>query len=219
MASRPKTRARLQGALASRKDKRTSYPLPATHQEAPRNRFWGLFLAFRYKRASSSVNALRTALRPSRSHLALQLLAGLLHLLRLGGQRAKLLADALHLALDDFVGGSRVLLVFNKIDNVGSESAQEERAVALRAQYPGCLVMSARRPDEVATLHAAIVATFSHQLVDAELFLPWSAQQLRGQIYANCTVLEERADGDGAFFRVRGESAAIARLREQLERE
>lgn len=49
MASRPKTRTRLQGALASRKDKRTSYPLPATHQEAPRKRFWGLFLAFRYK--------------------------------------------------------------------------------------------------------------------------------------------------------------------------
>ena len=69
MASRPKTRARLQGALASRKDKRTSYPPPATHQEAPRNDFWGLFLAFRYKRASSSVNALRTALKPSESGL------------------------------------------------------------------------------------------------------------------------------------------------------
>ena len=108
MASRPKTRARLQGALASRKDKRTSYPPPATHQEAPRNDFWGLFLAFRYKRASSSVNALRTALRPSRSPLVLQLLSRCPHLLRLGGQRAKLLADALHLALDDFVGGSRV---------------------------------------------------------------------------------------------------------------
>lgn len=88
MASRPKTRARLQGALASRKDKRTSYPPPATHQEAPRNRFWGLFLAFRYKRASSSVNALGTALRPSRSPLALQLLSRCPHLLRLGGQRA-----------------------------------------------------------------------------------------------------------------------------------
>ena len=49
MASRPKTRARLQGALASRKDKRTSYPLPATHQEAPRNRFWGLFLSLSIK--------------------------------------------------------------------------------------------------------------------------------------------------------------------------
>lgn len=110
MASRPKTRARLQGALASRKDKRTSYPPPATHQEAPRNRFWGLFFAFRYKRASSSVDALRTALRPSRSPLALQLLAGLPHLLRLGGQCAKLLADALHLALDDPVSRAGVLL-------------------------------------------------------------------------------------------------------------
>ena len=70
----------------------------------------GGFLAFRYKRASSSVDALRTALRPSRSPLALQLLAGLPHLLRLGGQCAKLLADALHLALDDPVSRAGVLL-------------------------------------------------------------------------------------------------------------
>ena len=104
MASRPKTRARLQGALASRKDKRTSYPLPATHQEAPRNDFWGLFLAFMYKRASSSVNALRTALRPSRSPLVLQLRTRLPCLLGHLNERTKLLADALHLALDDFVG-------------------------------------------------------------------------------------------------------------------
>lgn len=109
MASRPKTRARLQGALASRKDKRTSYPLPATHQEAPRNRFWGLFLSFRYKRASSSVNALRTALRPSRRPPVLQLLSRCPHLLRLGGQRAHavaveclgVLAQPLALAVDE----------------------------------------------------------------------------------------------------------------------
>lgn len=110
MASRPKTRARLQGALASRKDKRTSYPLPATHQEAPRNCFWGLFLAFRYRRAFSSVNALGTALRPSRSPLVLQLRTRLPCLLGHLNERTKLLADALHLALDDPVGGSRVLL-------------------------------------------------------------------------------------------------------------
>jgi GTP-binding protein HflX len=45
---------------------------------------------------------------------------------------------------------------------------------------------------------------------------PWSAQQLRGEIYTNCEVLEERADGDGAFFRVRGEAAVLVRLREQF---
>ena len=108
------------------------------------------------------------------------------------------------------------LRVFNKIDHVGDAAAQAEREAALRAQYPDCIVMSARRPDEVAQLHQAIVAFFQQDLVEAEFFLPWSAQQLRGQIYGDCEVLEERADGEGAFFRIRGEFNAVDRLRAQL---
>ena len=108
------------------------------------------------------------------------------------------------------------LRIFNKIDHVGDEGQQAEREAALRAQYPDCIVMSARRPDEIATLRQTIIAFFRQDLVEAELFLPWSAQQLRGQIYASCEVLDERADGDGAFFRVRGESQVIDALREQF---
>jgi hypothetical protein len=33
-----------------------------------------------------------------------------------------------------------------------------------------------------------------------------TARQLRKDMYANCEVLQERADDAGAFFRVRGES-------------
>jgi GTP-binding protein HflX len=101
------------------------------------------------------------------------------------------------------------LLVFNKIDKSGDEAA-------LRAKHPGCIVMSARREGDVARLHEAIVAFFQRGLVEAELFLPWSAQKLRGQIFATCTVLEERSDVEGAFLRVRGEPEAVGRLREQL---
>jgi len=108
--------------------------------------------------------------------------------------------------------------VFNKIDHVGDEAAQAECAAALRAQYPDCVVMSARRPDEVATLRQTILGFFQQDLVEAKLFLSWSAQQLRGEIYANCEVLEESADGEGAFFRVRGEANVVDRLREQFER-
>ena len=106
--------------------------------------------------------------------------------------------------------------VFNKIDHVGDAAAQAECETALRAQYPDCVVMSARRPDDVARLRQMIVAFFQQNLVEAELFLPWSAQQLRGEIFASCEVLEERADGEGAFFRVRGESAVLESLREQF---
>jgi GTP-binding protein HflX len=101
------------------------------------------------------------------------------------------------------------LIVFNKIDRGGDEAA-------LRAKYPGCIVMSAKREGDVARLHEAIVAFFQRGLVEAELFLPWSEQNLRGQIFATCTVLEERADAEGAFLRVRGEPEAVGRLREQL---
>ncbi len=105
------------------------------------------------------------------------------------------------------------LRIFNKIDQVGDAAAQSERAAALHAQYPDCVVMSARREDDVARLREAIVAFFQHGLVEEDIFLPWSAQQLRGEIYASCEVLGERADGDGAFFSVRGERAVVERLR------
>lgn len=108
------------------------------------------------------------------------------------------------------------LRIFNKIDHVGDAAAQAEREAALRASYPDCIVMSARRPDDVAKLHRAIVAFFQRDLIEAELFLPWTAQQLRGEIFARCEVLEERADDDGAFFRVRTDQETLSSLREQL---
>ncbi|WP_313951398.1 GTPase HflX [Accumulibacter sp.] len=115
------------------------------------------------------------------------------------------------------------LRVFNKIDNVDSHSdaaAQAERRAehqsALRSAYPDCLVMSARRADDVALLREAIVGFFRRDQVEAELFLPWSAQQQRGAIFASCEVLDERADGEGAFLRVRGEREAVKDLSERF---
>ena len=67
------------------------------------------------------------------------------------------------------------LRVFNKIDHVGDAAAQAECAATLRARYPDCVVMSARRPEDVAELRQSIVAFFRKDLVEAELFLPWSA--------------------------------------------
>jgi GTPase len=107
--------------------------------------------------------------------------------------------------------------IFNKIDHVGDAAAQAEHEATLRAAYPDCIVMSARRPDDVAKLHRAIVAFFHKDLVEAELFLPWSAQQLRGEIFARCEVLDERADDEGAFFRVRSEQSVLDSLRERFD--
>lgn len=106
--------------------------------------------------------------------------------------------------------------VFNKIDYVGDATAQAECEAALRLKYPDCIVMSARRPHEVASLRQHIVDFFQQDLVESEIFLPWTAQQLRGKIYATCQVLNERSEDEGAFFTVRGEQQDIDSLREQL---
>jgi GTPase len=106
--------------------------------------------------------------------------------------------------------------VFNKIDYVGDATAQAECEAALRLKYPDCIVMSARRPDEVAALRQKLVDFFQQDLVEAEIFVPWSAQQLRGKIYSTCQVVSERSEDDGTFFTVRGEVNDIDSLREQL---
>jgi GTP-binding protein HflX len=110
------------------------------------------------------------------------------------------------------------LRVFNKIDRVGDTKAQKERAKALRAQFPKCIVLSAVDKDDIAKLHKTIRAFFGKRLVKAELFLPWSAQQLRGELFAVCQVLEERADTEGAHFSVRGERKDLDGLRERIGR-
>ena len=113
----------------------------------------------------------------------------------------------------DEIGAQEVprLLVFNKIDRGGNE-------VELLAKYPGCIVMSAKREGDIGRLREAINGFFQQRLVEAELFLPWSAQKERGQIFDTCTVLEERSGDGGAFLRVRGEPAAVQRLHAQFGR-
>ena len=120
----------------------------------------------------------------------------------------------------DEIGAEAVprLLVFNKIDRAGDEPGLREREAALRAQFPACIVMSAHREGDIAKLHETIAAFFQRDLVEAELFLPWAAQKMRGEVFATCKVLEEHADGDGVFLRILGEPEAVKRLYEQFGR-
>jgi GTP-binding protein HflX len=118
----------------------------------------------------------------------------------------------------DEIGAKDVprIRVFNKIDHVGDAEAQAEREAALRVQYPDCIVMSARRSGDIAKLREAIVTFFQQGLVEAEIFLPWSAQQMRSEIFASCEVLEEHADGEGALLRIRGEREFVQELSERF---
>jgi GTP-binding protein HflX len=105
------------------------------------------------------------------------------------------------------------LHVFNKIDRVGDADAQAQVARDLAARWPDALVMSARRPDDVAALRARLAGFFARDLVEEEVRVPYDRQQLRGEIFAACEVLGERYDDDGVIFRVRAHPSFLERLR------
>jgi GTP-binding protein HflX len=102
------------------------------------------------------------------------------------------------------------LLVFNKIDRAADEAAA---AVHFATRWPEAQVMSARRPDDVAHLRQTLIDFFARHLVEEELRVPYDRQQLRGEIFEHCQVLEERYEEGVVVFRVRADPARLARLR------
>jgi GTP-binding protein HflX len=104
------------------------------------------------------------------------------------------------------------LLLFNKIDRLGSPEAEEATTRALTERWPEAMVLSARRPDDVAKLHARLVSFFARDLVEGEVRVPYDRQQLRGEIFAACEVLEESYDDAGVIFRVRARPEMLERL-------
>jgi GTP-binding protein HflX len=105
------------------------------------------------------------------------------------------------------------LHVFNKIDRVGDLEAEARATQALLNRWPEAVVMSARRPEDVTHLRERLVAFFSRDMVEEDLHVPYSRQQLRGEIFAACEVLGERYTEDGVVFRVRAPAALVERWR------
>jgi GTP-binding protein HflX len=106
------------------------------------------------------------------------------------------------------------VIVFNKIDRVGDAAAQADAVASLHARWPDSVVISARRPADVARFRAHILAFFARDLVEGELRVPYDRQKLRGEIFDGCEVLAERYEDDAVVFRVRADPALLARLRE-----
>ncbi|HVX93386.1 MAG TPA: GTPase HflX [Polyangia bacterium] len=105
------------------------------------------------------------------------------------------------------------LHVFNKIDRVGDVQAEARATQALLNRWPEAVVMSARRPEDVTHLREHLVAFFSRDMVEEDLHVPYSRQQLRGEIFAACEVLGERYTEDGVVFRVRASAEFMERWR------
>ncbi len=105
------------------------------------------------------------------------------------------------------------LLVFNKIDGLQNEQTSLSQVTYLKEKYPNCIVMSALNDADVTQLHQAIVLSTQNHLIETEVFLSWAQQDLRGEIYSSCDVIEERTDDHGVYFKFLSSKEMSVKLR------
>jgi len=117
------------------------------------------------------------------------------------------------------IGADKVprIMVFNKLDAVGELELQAKTALALLSEWPDAIVMSATEPADVKQLYNAIQAFFKRDLVEGEILVPYSRQNLRANIFSECEVIEEKYNDAGVVFRVRAHPATLERLQTGAE--
>lgn len=113
----------------------------------------------------------------------------------------------------DEIGASDVSsqLILNKVDKIDAE----QRA-ALEAEFPDAWFLSAKRPDDVATLHGHLVAFFARDMVEERFVIPYTAGSLVGELHEKTDVLEMTYEEDGFHLRVRALPGVIERFRGAL---
>lgn len=99
-------------------------------------------------------------------------------------------------------------LVLNKVDKL----SPEERA-ALQRDFPDAWLLSAKNPEDVARLRTRLVEFFEQDMIEEELFVPYTEPRKMGPIRQGFRVLAERSDEVGTYLRVKGREVDLARLR------
>ncbi len=104
--------------------------------------------------------------------------------------------------------GAPVQLVLNKRDRL-----EPGREASLAEEFPEAILVSAKRPEDVARLRACILAFFERDMEEAELHVPYTRQRVLAEIHESCRVLGESHDEHGTRVRLRARPELVARLR------
>jgi GTP-binding protein HflX len=106
-------------------------------------------------------------------------------------------------------------IVLNKVDLLADEAGRA-RLNELLAVLPDAVLLSTRDSASVAALRDAIVLELERGMIEAEVKVPYSVRGVIGEIRDSLRVVSEEYDDDGVVLVVRGESAAIDRVKRML---
>jgi GTP-binding protein HflX len=108
------------------------------------------------------------------------------------------------------VGASEIqsLLILNKVDRLLPDAL-----AALKQEYPDAVFMSAVNPKDVAALRLRLIGYFENDMVDEDLFIPYTVQGAIGEIRTKMRVLSESYNEKGLTLRVRGTPDALEKIK------
>ncbi len=112
------------------------------------------------------------------------------------------------------VGATEVpsLIILNKKDRL-----EESQYLELQREYPEGVFISTRNRDDLKMLRDKIMGYFESHMIDDDLFVPYMAQGIIGDIRSKMRVLNEAYDEKGVTFRVRSSPELIDQIKKRID--
>jgi GTP-binding protein HflX len=103
------------------------------------------------------------------------------------------------------------LLILNKVDRLNLDDIR-----LLKAEYPGAIALSARKPDDVKMLRDLIISHFEKDMLEQVLDVPYQKSAILGDIRKSLRVMSETHGEEGTAVTVRGYQDQINRILKKL---
>tara|TARA_B110001454_G_scaffold64823_1_gene62979 strand:+ start:28619 stop:30100 length:1482 start_codon:yes stop_codon:yes gene_type:complete len=103
------------------------------------------------------------------------------------------------------------LLILNKRDRLTAEQAE-----SLKSEYPDAIMISTRDKDDLKFLRDKIMSYFETDMQDEDIFVPYTAKGIIGEIRGKMKVLSESYDEKGVNLKVRSHADSIANIKKKI---
>jgi len=103
------------------------------------------------------------------------------------------------------------VLVLNKRDNLSADEA-----AALMVEFPDAIMISTRDKDDLIKMREKIMSYFENEMIDEDIFIPYTVQGIIGEIRSKIRVLSESYNENGVTLRVRSPEKVLEQIKKKL---
>ncbi len=104
------------------------------------------------------------------------------------------------------------LLILNKVDMLS-----ELEIAGLKREFDDPIFLSTKDKDSVAALHQLIQSHFEHNMIEADIFVPYAKSAATAEVHATMRVLSEDHDDEGTRLAVKCFQPDLDRIKKQFK--